>query len=709
MKILKAKIEYLPRINRYHVKKLHKLGIYTLYDLLFYFPHRYEDFSHIVPINQLEIEQTATIQGQIIEIENRRSFRRKMIITEAIIQDETGAIKAIWFNQPFLAQSLSPGQKVSLAGKVVLYNESICLSNPIYEFLSQEAKNIFLTHTGKLIPIYHETYGLTSKYLRSLIKSFLPLADRIKDYLPEIIKKRQKLIDINTAVKQIHFPKDYQWLEKARNRLSFDELFLIQLTALKQKKELQKEKAFAIPFNKNLIQKFVKNLPFKLTNSQKIATWEILQNISKEQPMNRLLNGDVGSGKTVVAAIAALETAKSGYQVALMAPTEVLAKQHFHTFHQLLGNQKLNIALLVGSGQKYIGKKTNQIINISRPQLKKKISNQEIEIIIGTHALIQKDVKFSKLALAIIDEQHRFGVKQRAALQQTGFINNKKQNNVLDKKTIPHLLTITATPIPRTLALTIYGDLDISLLKEKPNKEQKTITKLVAPSDRTKAYQFIKQQIKKGRQAFVICPLIEESEKLEVKSVTQEYEKLTKNVFPNFNIAMLHGRLKPSEKEKIMKDFKYNKINILVSTSVVEVGIDVPNATVMIIEGAERFGLAQIHQFRGRIGRSNYKSYCFIFSNSNAKKTLQRLKALLKYNDGFKLAEKDLEIRGPGDIYGNRQWGLPDLAMASLSNLELVQKVRKEAEMLLDQDIELKKYPLLKEKFQNFKDKIHFE
>ncbi|MBL7154885.1 MAG: ATP-dependent DNA helicase RecG [Candidatus Portnoybacteria bacterium] len=688
---LSTKIEQLKKVGPSYLKRLEQLKIKTIRDLFFHFPHRYDDFSQIISISQLKEGQKATIKGEIVEIKNIRLFHKRMILTEALVKDKSGAIKVVWFNQPYLIQTLKKGKMVNLSGKLSFVKKILCLSNPAYEIVQMKET----THTGRLVPIYHETVGLSSRYLRYLIKPLLPLADKIADFLPIQIKKHFHLIHLDQAIQQIHFPDSHQSAQAARQRLAFDELFLIQLTTLKQKQKLNQEKALAIPFEQKLIQSFVKKLPFKLTNDQRIAAWQIFQDLAKNRPMNRLLNGDVGSGKTVVAIMAGLEAAKAGYQVALMAPTEILAKQHFQTFKDFLKKSNLKIALLTGADN-LVG----QGRKITRSQLKKQIADGKINIVIGTHALIQEGIFFKNLVLAIVDEQHRFGVAQRAALQQKIY---QIKDGLL---TLPHLLSMTATPIPRTLALTIYGDLDISLIKEMPKGRQKIITKIVPPADRQKTYNFIKKQVKQKKQVFVICPLIDESEKLEVKSVTQEYEKLSKKVFPQLKIALLHGKLKPKEKEEIMKKFKEGKTDILVSTSVVEVGIDVSKATVMMIEGADRFGLAQLHQFRGRIGRGTAQSYCFLFTDSRAKKTHQRLKAVLKAKDGFELAEKDLKIRGPGDFTGIRQWGLPDLTMASLNDLELIQKTRLAAQQVLENNLFS---PTLEAKLKQSQKIIHLE
>jgi len=676
MKIsLNTPLSELPRIGKKYYKKFHKLGLNTVRDLIYHFPHRYQDFSNVIPIKKLELNQTATVQGKISEIEDSYTPRKRMLLTEAIIEDNTGSVKAIWFNQRYLSKTLKKGHRVSLSGKFKSGPDGPYLSNPSYERIFSTKSTI---HTGGLIPIYPETAGITSRLIRYAIKLASPAISEIKEFLPFKITNEQKLLPLKTALNQIHFPKDERTAQKARKRLAFDELFLIQLSVIKQKRALQQHTAKSIPFDKQLVQKFVNRLPFQLTSDQKIAAWDILRDIAKPTPMNRLLNGDVGSGKTVVAAIAALQTASANLQVAFMAPTEILAEQHFNEFKKLLRKFNFKIDILTGS---------------------KKTLSKNTDIVIGTHALIQKGVKFHNLGLTIVDEQHRFGVQQRSVLAQ----GLKHQDH------FPHFLTLTATPIPRTLALTVYGDLDISLLKQMPKGRQKIITKIVEPKERSQAYQFIKDQIKKGQQVFVICPLIEQSEKLEVKSVTQEYEKLNKQIFPDLNISMLHGKMSSKQKQEIMEEFKNKKTDILVSTSVVEVGIDIPNAAVMIIEGADRFGLAQLHQFRGRVGRGKHQSYCFLFTSRNTQTTKARLKALIDCENGFELAEKDLKIRGPGEVYGIRQSGIPDLAMASLGNIQLVEQTRKQANYLLDKDPDLNNYPLLDKKLADFRQRIHFE
>jgi len=688
--ILDTPIGKLSRINEKYLKKFHKLGLLTVRDLLYHFPNRYDDFSKIIPIGNLKLNETATIQGEVLKIENTRTFKKRMCLTEALVKDPSGSVKVIWFNQPFLVKNIKQGKKVSLSGKYTMGKDGPYLSNPNYELMTLGK---IPTHTAGLVPIYPETIGLGSRFLRYYIKLILPAANQIKEFLPWDILRRQKLPQISTALKNIHFPKNLKFADEAKKRFAFEELFLLQTYVLKQRKLLQKENAFSVPFNKDLIQNFVKKLPFTLTNAQRKSAWEIFLDLAKSEPMNRLLQGDVGSGKTVVATMAALEVAKAGYQVAFMVPTEILAQQHFKEVKKLLEDFDLKIGLLTGSEKKF---------------------DKDTNIMVGTHALIQKTVKFKNLALVIVDEQHRFGVEQRATLVRG--------------KQIPHLLSMTATPIPRTLALTIYGDLDISLLDEMPKGRQKIITRIIPPEERESAYEFIRREVKKGRQVFVICPRIEsqvnslsavngsspqlkvDTRKLlwaEVKAVKEEYEKLTTKIFPDLRIDMLHGKIKSKEKERIMTDFKNKKTDVLVSTSVIEVGIDIPNATVMMIEGADRFGLAQLHQFRGRVGRGKHQSYCFLFSTSG--ETTARLRALQKFDSGFELAEKDMEIRGPGQFYGVAQSGLPDLAMASLKDLNLIKTTRSAAAELLQKDPDLKYHPLLAAKLTQFTQTIHLE
>jgi ATP-dependent DNA helicase RecG len=717
-------VEKIPRIGPVYQKKLRRLGIKTLRDLVFHFPYRYDDFSKIIPISKIKTGETQCVQGEILDIETKQTWKRRMFLTQAILKDETGAIKIVWFNQPYLINTLKKGDKICLAGKLTAGEKGHYFTNPAYEKIYPEEKSKILIHTGRLVPVYPETQGLSSRWLRFILRPILiKLKDEIKDPLPPEIMEKNKLLALNKALWQVHFPDSLSMAKAAQERLSFDELFFIELLVLKERMKINRQKGFPVPINVELVKKFVDSLPFKLTDAQKKCGWQILKDVERIRPMNRLLEGDVGSGKTVVAALAILNTTKARFQVALMAPTEILAKQHFQGISKLLQNFNLNVGLLTGKSDKFVSKKLkNQVIEASRKKILEKALSGEMDLLIGTHALIQDQVKFKNLALVVLDEQHRFGVEQRARL-----IAKEKQKN---NGRVPHLLSMTATPIPRTLALTIYGDLDLSLINEMPKGRKKIITKVVSPANRNKAYEFIGKQVKEGRQVFVICPRIEpknsdELKKIppdlltqkdkallnwaEVKAVKEEYEKLSQKIFPDLKVGMLHGKLSSKEKEKVMADFKKNKIRILVSTSVVEVGVDIPEATVMMIEGAERFGLAQLHQFRGRVGRSKYQSFCFLFTDSPAKKTRLRLKALVNCDNGFELSEKDLEIRGPGNILGTRQWGIPDLAMSALKDIFLVEKIRKEAKDLLDSDPELKKHPLLAGKLQEFQKTIHLE
>ncbi|KKT26896.1 MAG: ATP-dependent DNA helicase [Parcubacteria group bacterium GW2011_GWA2_43_9b] len=720
---LDSPILSLPRVSPAYQKRLAKLGIKTLRDLFYHFPRRYNDFSKITKIIDLRAGSTATVQGQITKIADIRTWKKRMNITEAFIQDKTGNIRAVWFNQPYLANTLKDGSLISLSGKVNL-NKDLYFSNPAYEKITNQ-----LRHTGRIVPVYPETAGLSSKYLRYIIQPLLPLTEQIKDWLPEQVKKSQCLIELKAAIRQIHFPASLKSAGFARRRLAFEELFLIQTFTLSQKMARRKEQAQTIEFNETLIRDFVAKLPFQLTGAQKKAAWEIFQDLAKSQPMNRLLEGDVGAGKTVIAAMAALEVMQTGYQTAFMAPTEILAKQHYNTICQLLAGFDIKIGLVTGND-----KKLNHELGIrnygkgeKRSALDSLFIIHNADIVIGTQALIQEKILFKNLALAVVDEQHRFGVAQRAALQK----NIADLSDGLPGK-IPHLLSMTATPIPRSLALTIYGDLDLSLLDEMPKGRQKIITRLVPPGKRNAAYEFIRQQIKSGRQAFVVCPRIESSDKnstisnqpdklitnhlsliTEIKTAKEEYEKISKNIFPDLKIALLHGKVKSKEKDRIMADFAAGQIDILVATSVIEVGLDISNAAIMMVEGAERFGLAQLHQLRGRVGRGAHQSYCLLFTDSASRQTQERLKIMTACHNGFELAEQDLALRGPGEFFGTNQSGLPDLSASlisgSLIDLIMVRQARVEAAKILQQDPELKNYPLLKEKLAQFQKNIHLE
>ncbi len=676
---LNSSITELHRVGKTTASLLKKLGLETIHDLLFYFPFRYDDFSQRIKIAELQADSTANVQGTIELIQNKKSFKRRLYLTEALISDDSGSLKVIWFNQAFLTRTYHSGDKISLAGKISEKYGQLIMISPISEKIySSQA----LIHTQGLVANYHLTAKLTQKQIRFLIFQASSLAGQEKDWLPIEIRKKLKLLNLQTALQQIHFPKNTSEIKEAQQCLGFAELFLRQLKAQIIKQELKTKSAWPIKFQEKATQEFVSSLPFQLTNSQRKSAWQILKDLEHQEPMNRLLEGDVGSGKTLVVILAILNVALNKKQAVLMVPTEILAQQHFSSISKLLKKYNFKITLLTHNHPDKNAAKA--------------------DIIIGTQALIQDKVKFNNLALVVVDEQHRFGVNQRQKIMEIG----------KNQQLTPHFLSLTATPIPRSLALAIYGDLDLSIIDELPLNRQKTITKVISEKERAQAYNFIRQEIKAGYQAFVVCPVIDPSDKLGTKSVKEEYKKLSTKIFPKLKIGLLHGKLKPLEKEKIMADFLDSKIQILVTTSVIEVGIDVPNATLMLIEGAERFGLAQLHQFRGRISRGSKQSYCFLFPSNEevlTEKTKTRLQAMEKYHDGFRLAKIDLELRGAGEVYGTDQSGFPELQIASLFDYANIKKAQIEAEKLISQDPELKKFPVLKEKLQEWGKSIHLE
>ncbi len=694
MATLNSPIEQINRVAKKITPKMKKLGLLTVADLLKYWPFRWEDWSQIKKINKIEPNTRATVKVKVELIQNKRSKYRKKMITEAILSDDSDSIRAIWFNQPYLTKNIKVGDYLFISGKVEMSHEGTQFIHPQYEKISSYANEP--THTARVVPIYPLTKGVTNKQLRYVIKSVIGLVKNIKDWLPEDVVYKYKLMPLPKAVYNMHFPQDIATKNIALERIKFNELFLIQLRSILTKQQLKKLKAPKIEFQKKATAQFVKSLLFNLTNAQKIASWEILQDINKQTPMNRLLEGDVGSGKTVVSAIAILNTAKNKKQIAYMAPTEVLAHQHFHSLSQLFNKWPLKIGLLTSAL-----KKTNQSdsATIGKKQIYKKISSGELDLIIGTHALIQEGVEFKDLALTIVDEQHRFGVEQRKKLK------HKNKSNL-----IPHLLSMTATPIPRSLALSVYGDLDLSIIDEMPEGRKKIITEIVPPEKKSDKYKFILDKIKEGQQIFIICPLIDPSDKLGVKAVSEEYEKLDKKIFPNVEIGLMHGKLKTKQKEQVMRDFLDKKTKILVSTPVIEVGVDVANASIMLIESAERFGLAQLHQFRGRVGRGEHQSYCFLMTESADSNVIKRLQILVKTSDGFKIAEADLEFRGPGEVYGIKQSGFKDeLKVAKLTDYMIIKKAKKSAEVVVQYDPSLAKFPQLRKKIEQFESQLHLE
>ena len=700
---LQTPIEKLFMVGPTYAKRLKKLGIKTARDLLYHFPFRYEDYSKIVPIDQVKEGESVTVSGIVWEIRNEITKVKAKKITTCVANDGTGEIHTIWFNQPFLTKAIKIGDRINLSGKVESWGRRLRMISPEWE-ITQRARSGWRAadgkkpqatrykpiHTGRLVPVYPETSRVSSKWLRSRIFPILePLILQEKEWLPSSIRESENLIGISSALRQIHFPKNMEFVKKARERLGFEELFLLQLGALERRREWRRQKVskkLEIGNWKLEIGNFIRSLPFELTNAQKRCIKEILEDLEKETPMNRLLEGDVGSGKTIVAAIAMYATFLNGYQSALMAPTEILAHQHYQTLKRFLSPLRIKIALQTGA-HKDLKQTDNQ-----------QLTADNYNIIVGTHALLSHRTQFEKLALVVIDEQHRFGVAQRARLK----------HKVTPEDSTPHLLTMTATPIPRTVALTFYGDLDLSLIDEMPKGRQKVQTWVVPPRKRQAAYGWIKKQIlgtgidaPKRSQAFIICPLIEESESLKsVKAATVEFDRIQREVFPDLKIGLLHGRMRAREKNEVLAKFKKGVFDILVATPVVEVGIDVPNATIMVIEGADRFGLAQLHQLRGRVGRGKKKSYCLLFSSSTSTKSYQRLKTMEKLYIGHKLAEVDLKLRGPGQIFGTAQHGFLDLKVASLSDLGMIQRARRAAQRLFRQDPDLKQYPPLKEKLK---------
>ena len=652
------------RKHKLLARRLEKLGIKTFEDFLYHIPFRYDNFSFISKINRVQPGEVVTVQGTVSEIKNEftKNFKR---VQKAEIADETATIEVVWFNQSFLTKIIHVQDKIALSGKVDWFMKRLVMQSPDYEIITNSPS----IHTGRLVPVYPETKGITSKWLRRQIYNLITKnSDQFTEYLPETTLREHSLIGLKEAIKQIHFPNTADDSYKAMQRLSFDELFLLQLSAMERKLNWNKNligNSFFVNKYKDDVGKFLARLPFVLTGAQKRVVEEIFNDLSKVQPMNRLLEGDVGSGKTVVSAIAMYLTFLNGFQSVLMAPTEILAEQHYKTISELLASFKIKVGIATGS---------------------KKIKTKNFDILVGTHAVLEKKIDFNNLGLVVIDEQQRFGVEQRA------IIRNKGKN--------PHLLTMTATPIPRTIALTLYGDLDLSVLDEMPHGRKQIRTWLVPSEKRINAYLWIEKQIKvtKG-QTFIVCPFIEESETMQtVKAASKEFESLKKNVFKNLRLGLLHGKMKAKEKESVMQKFKNGKIDILVATPVVEVGIDFPNATIIVIEASERFGLSQLHQLRGRVGRGDIQSYCLLFTEVLNPQILERLRAMERNNFGAELAELDLKLRGPGEIYGTMQHGRKMLKIASFSDFDLIRKVKKESEKIFPN---LEKYPKLLKKLKS--------
>lgn len=696
---LEKNLTDIGRIQASYHAGLKRLGLFSIEDLLRHFPSKYEDRSHISYVSEVTVGDVVTINVSLLDVKVKSIPQRKLHITEAVFEDATASIRATWFNQPYIEKTLRSVSEMRVSGKVMQDKNGIFLRSPDVERAARTP-----TSTGRVIPVYPETARLTSKWLRWQIQLILEQLPTIPDPIPNRILQEKSLPSVTEALHTIHFPENEDALHRAQERFAFEDLFLLQVYTLRARALLTHEPAHPIPFDQELIKTFVDRLPFTLTDAQRTSTFQILRDLEKAHPMNRLLNGDVGAGKTLVAVIAALQVVSAGGQVALLAPTEVLAAQHFKTLLELLEPYEISLALFT-SAHKKTGACDALVRTMTRSQIRDHIASGGADIVIGTHAIIQEDVVFKKLALVVIDEQQRFGVAQRSALVDN-VRTHAHDGGVQTNKCVPHFLTMTATPIPRTFSLALFGDLSVSLLDEKP-AERLPIKTAIVDTRHEDVYSFMKDEITAGRQCYVILPLVEDSEMLaHVKSATAECERLQREVFPQHNVGLLHGKMKSKEKEHVMNQFKSHHIDILVATSVVEVGVDVPNASVMIIENAERFGLSQLHQFRGRIGRGKHQSYCFLFSNQ---KHSERLRALEKHTDGFKLAEIDLKLRGPGEFIGTRQSGLPDGVMKNITNLALVTETRDAARSILTKDPNLKTCPPLKKALSRFVMRMHME
>jgi ATP-dependent DNA helicase RecG len=662
---LNLDIQYVKGVGPKRAKLLKKLGINTVEDLLFYFPKDYENRSDILKIEDLKVGEKQTFRGYIAG-SPREIKTSKVIITKVPVKDGTGAVELVWYNQPYIKNNFKIGEEYIINGKLQFKYGQLIVENPVLE-----KSEDFKLNTGRIVPIYGLTEGLTQNAIRKIMFNALhDYVQEVEEFFDEEFLSEKGLMDIKNALININFPQNEAYLEQAKYRFKYQELFLLQMALFLMKRSVKGKKG--IKFERVELKPFLMGLPFKLTSAQIKVLKEIIADMNSHKVMNRLVQGDVGSGKTVVAACSMYIAAKNGYQVAMMAPTEILAKQHYHTLKELFRNTDIKIGLLSGS-----------ISPSNKKEVLEKIKNGDYDIVVGTHALIEDNVIFNNLGFCITDEQHRFGVRQRALLTQKG------EN--------PDVLVMTATPIPRTLALILYGDLDISIIDQLPPGRKKVKTYVISSSVRKKAYEFAMKEVKKGRQVYVVCPLIEESDKINAMSAEIVYREIYEDAFKEAKVGLLHGKMTDSDKEKVMEEFVNGKIDILVSTTVIEVGVNVPNATVMIVENAERFGLAQLHQLRGRVGRSEFQSYCILISYSNSDIAKKRLGVLAQTSDGFKIAEKDLEIRGPGEFLGLRQHGLPEFKIANIfEDIDVLKRVQKDVEELLEKDPKLENYPKLR-------------
>ena len=709
------------RLTPQQKKALQKLELLTIRDLLYHFPVRHIDAGESSAIERATDGERATFYGQVEKTGTKRSFRGHIPMGEATIRDATGQIKLVWFHQAYMAKMIAPGDFVRASGTVKKRGSALSLVNPEVEKIPAlpggVGPSLFaeggISDTERFFPIYPESRGISSRWFYHALRKVLAsgLVEALEDPIPEHILKRYNLPTLSTALVWIHTPRDEKHARSARKRFAFEEIFFIQLERQQARMRYAENPAFTIVPEPGGLARFVANFGFPLTKAQQRAIDVALADFAGARPMLRLLEGDVGSGKTAVAAVTAYATVHTrpigqdfgALQVAYMCPTEILATQHFESFIEFFVGSGMAIGLITGSGCRKFPSKVDPAgwTDISRTQFLKWVENGEIPIVIGTHALIQKSVKFKHLAYVIIDEQHRFGARQRAKLVQ-------KDGRV------PHFLSMTATPIPRTLALTLYGDLDLTLLDEMPHGRKPVITEVVTPGKRAQTYEKIRTLLEGGRQCYVICPRIDEpdpekEQALIAKSVKEEAKRLKANIFSEYEIGVLHGKMRPTEKDRVMEQFASGELSILCATSVVEVGVNVPNATVIIIEGAERFGLAQLHQLRGRVLRSSHQAYCYLFSETKGEKTFERLKALTTARNGFELSEIDLALRGPGELGGGKQWGISDIGMEAIKNIKMVEAAREEAKGILAQDIELKKYPPLSQRLSSSEATTHFE